>query len=66
MKELCRKIDDGIIKYSMQKQSIDNVSVIFVVLKILKIKWKVLILNIKKAKAKTKHAKEQYDFSQQI
>ena len=33
MRELCRKITDGIIKYSMQKQSIDNVSVIFIAFK---------------------------------
>jgi hypothetical protein len=30
MGALCGIITDGIIKYSMQKQSIDNVSVIFI------------------------------------
>ena len=33
IRELCGKITDGIIKYSMQKQSIDNVSVIFIAFK---------------------------------
>ena len=33
IRELCGKITDGIIKYSMQKQSVDNVSVIFIAFK---------------------------------
>jgi hypothetical protein len=33
IRELCGKITDGIIKYSMQKQSIDNLSVIFIAFK---------------------------------
>jgi hypothetical protein len=33
IRELCGKITDGIIKYSMQRQSIDNVSVIFIAFK---------------------------------
>ena len=63
MKELCRKITDGIIKYSMQKQSIDNVSVIFIAFKNFENKMKDPNFEYK-AKAKTKHVKEQYDFSQ--
>lgn len=30
---MCGKITDGIIKYSMQKKSLDNVSVIFIAFK---------------------------------
>ena len=30
---MCGKITDGIIKYSMQKKSVDNVSVIFIAFK---------------------------------
>ncbi len=33
IRELCGKITDGIIKYSMQKKSADNVSVIFIAFK---------------------------------
>ena len=33
IRDLCGKITDGIIKYSMQKKSSDNVSVIFIAFK---------------------------------
>ena len=33
IRALCGKITDGIIKYSMQKKSVDNVSVIFIAFK---------------------------------
>ena len=33
IRSLCGKITDGIIKYSMQKKSVDNVSVIFIAFK---------------------------------
>ena len=33
IRQLCGKITDGIIKYSMQKKSLDNVSVIFIAFK---------------------------------
>ena len=65
MRELCRKITDGIIKYSMQKQSIDNVSVIFIAFKNFENKMKDPNFEYT-AKAKTRLVKEQYDFSQQI
>jgi hypothetical protein len=33
IRELCGKITDGIIKYSMQKKTVDNVSIIFIAFK---------------------------------
>ena len=65
IRELCGKITDGIIKYSMQKQSFDNVSVIFIAFKHFEKKMKDPNFEYT-AKAKTRFAKEQYDFSQQI
>ena len=65
IRELCGKITDGIIKYSMQRQSIDNVSVIFIAFKNFENKMKDPNF-VYTAKAKTRYAKEQYDFSQQI
>ena len=65
IRELCGKITDGIIKYSMQKQSIDNVSVIFIAFKNFENKMKDPNFEYT-ANAKTRCAKEQYDFSQQI
>ena len=63
--ELCGKITDGIIKYSMQKQSIDNVCVIFIAFKNFENKMKDPNF-VYTANAKTRYAKEQYDFSKQI
>ena len=65
IRELCGKITDGIIKYSMQKQSIDNVSVIFIAFKNFENKMKDPDFEYTE-KAKTKMVKEQYDFSIQI
>ena len=64
IRELCGKITDGIIKYSMQKQSIDNVSVIFIAFKNFENKMKDPNSEYT-VKAKSKMAKEQYDFSLQ-
>ena len=61
----CGKVTDGIIKYSMEKNSVDNVSVIFIAFKNFENKMKDPNFEYK-AKAKTRYAKEQYDFSQQI
>ena len=62
IRQLCGKIADGIIKYSMQKQSIDNVTVIFIAFKNFEKKMKEpdfeYVSNVK-----TKQAIEQYDFS---
>ena len=65
IRELCGKITDGIIKYSMQRQSIDNVSVIFIAFKNFENKMKDPDFEYTE-KAKTKMVKEQYDFSIQI
>ena len=64
IRELCGKITDGIIKYSMQKRTSDNVSVIFIAFKNFENKMKDPNFEYT-AKAKTKMAKEQYDFSLQ-
>ena len=58
-------ITDGIIKFSMQKQSIDNVSVIFIAFKNFENKMKDPNFEYIPA-AKTKVVVEQVDFSQQI
>ena len=65
IKNLCGIITDGIIKYSMQKQSIDNVSVIFIAFKNFENKMKDPNFEYIPA-AKTKGVVEQVDFSQQI
>ena len=65
IRDLCGKIVDGIIKLSMQKQSIDNLSVIFIAFKNFENKMKDPNFEYT-AKAKTRLVKEQYDFSQQI
>ena len=65
IRELCGKITDGIIKYSMQKQSIDNVSVIFIAFK--NFENKIKDPNFEYVEnSNTRLAKEQYDLSQQI
>ena len=65
IKTLCGMITDGIIKYSMQKQSIDNVSVIFIAFKNFENKMKDPNFEYIPT-AKTKGVVEQVDFSQQI
>ena len=63
--ELCGKIADGIIKYSMQRQSEDNVSVIFIAFKNFENRMKDPDFEYT-ANAKTQLVKEQFDFSKQI
>ena len=65
IRELCGKITDGIIKYSMQKQSIDNVSVIFIAFKNFENKMKDPDFEYVE-NSNTRLAKEQFDLSQQI
>ena len=60
--QLCAKIVDAIIKYSMEKDSSDNVSVIFIAFKNFENKMKDPDFEYK-AFAKTHHSKEKYDFS---
>ena len=55
-------ITDGIIKYSMQKHSIDNVSVIFIAFKNFEDKMKDPDFEYK-AFAKTSYIKDKIDFS---
>ena len=62
IRELCRKITDGIIKYSMQKKSVDNVSVIFIAFKNFENKMKDPDFEYT-SNAKTYTIKEQVDFS---
>ena len=62
IRELCRKITDGIIKYSMQKQSVDNVSVIFIAFKNFENKMKDPDFEYI-ANAKTLFIKDKYDLS---
>ncbi len=62
IRELCGKITDGIIKYSMQKQSIDNVSVIFIAFKNFENKMKDPDFEYKE-NVKCKILKDNYDFS---
>ena len=65
IRELCGKITDGIIKYSMQKKSADNVSVIFIAFKNFEDKMKDPDFEYV-SNTKTKAIMEQYDFSLQI
>ena len=62
---LCGKITDGIIKYSMQKKSNDNVTIIFIAFKNFENKMKDPDFEYT-AKTKTKNIVEEYDFSLQI
>ena len=62
IRELCRKITDGIIKYSMQKQSVDNVSVIFIAFKNFENKMKDPEFEYN-AKVKTQIIKDKFDLS---
>ena len=61
---MCGIITDGIIKYSMQKHSIDNVSVIFIAFKNFELKMKDPNFEYIPT-AKTLLAKDQCDFSLQ-
>ena len=65
IKTLCGIITDGIIKYSLQKQTIDNVSVIFIAFKNFEDKMKDPNFEYIST-TKTRNVKEQVDFSQQI
>ena len=60
--ELCGKIVDGIIKFSMQRQSIDNVSAIFIAFKNFENKMKDPNFEYT-AKAKTQIINDKIDFS---
>ena len=61
----CAQITDGVIKYSMEKDSVDNVSVIFIAFKNFENKMKDPDFEYI-AKTKSKHIVEEYDFSLQI
>ena len=65
IRTLCGKITDGIIKYSMEKKSADNVSIIFIAFKNFENKMKDPDFEYI-AKTKSKHIVEEYDFSLQI
>ena len=60
--QLCGKITDGIIKYSMQNKTADNVSVVFIAFKNFANKMKDPDFEYK-AFAKTALIKDKYDFS---
>ena len=62
IRELCGKITDGIIKYSMQYKTADNVSVIFIAFKNFEDKMKDPDFEYK-AFAKTSYIKDKIDFS---
>ena len=62
IRALCGKITDGIIKYSMQKKSSDNVSVIFIAFKNFEKKMKDPEFEYKSF-SKTQVIKEKYDLS---
>ena len=62
-KTLCGIITDGIIKYSLQKQTIDNVSVIFIAFKNFENKMKDPNFEYIST-TKTRNVIEQVDFSQ--
>jgi len=62
IRELCGKITDGIIKYSMQKKSVDNVSVIFIAFRNFENKMKDPNFEYT-AKAKTQIINDKIDFS---
>ena len=64
IRELCGKITDGIIKYSMQKRTSDNVSVIFIAFKNFENKMKDPNFEYT-ANVKTRYVKEQFDLSKQ-
>ncbi len=62
IRELCGQITDGIIKYSMQNKTSDNVSVVFIAFKNFENKMKDPDFEYT-AFAKTKNIKDKYDFS---
>ena len=62
IRQLCGKITDGIIKYSMQNKTADNVSVVFIAFKNFENKMKDPDFEYK-AMVKTQHVKDKYDFS---
>ena len=64
--ELCGKITDAIIKYSMEKNSVDNVSVIFVAFKNFENKMKVPNFEYLFNADCTESQAEEIDLSQQM
>ena len=62
IRTLCGKITDGIIKYSMQNNTADNVSVIFIAFKNFEKKMKDPDFEYETF-AKTQCIKDKYDFS---
>jgi len=62
IRTLCGKITDGIIKYSMQNRTADNVSVVFIAFKNFEKKMKDPDFEYT-AFANTKIIKDKYDFS---
>ena len=62
IRELCGKITDGIIKYSMQRKSADNVSVIFIAFKNFENKMKDPNFEYT-GNSKTQIIKDQFDFN---
>ena len=60
--QLCVKIVDAIIKFSMQKDSVDNVSVIFIAFKNFENKMKDINFEYKQ-QTKCQNYPEQYDLS---
>ena len=62
IRALCGMITDGIIKYSMQKHSVDNVSVIFIAFKNFENKMKDINFEYKQ-QTKCQDYPEQYDLS---
>ena len=62
IRQLCGKITDGIIKYSMENKTADNVSVVFIAFKNFEKKMKDPEFEYKTF-AKTVLIKDKYDFS---
>ena len=62
IRQLCGKITDGIIKYSMQKKTVDNVSIIFIAFKNFENKMKDPDFEYKPS-AKVELIKDRYDLS---
>ena len=60
--QLCAKIVDAIIKFSMKKESVDNVSVVFIAFKNFENKMKDINFEYK-SQTKCQDYQEQYDLS---
>ena len=61
--QLCAKIVDAIIKFSMKKESVDNVSVVFIAFKNFENKMKDINFEYKK-KSQCQEWPENYDLSE--